>query len=260
MHAPTDWPLSLWPHGPLKMPQLHDKPRHRGCWECGSHTHHCKQCPQHDHPNHQCTYCQSRTHQSPQYLFKWLAIPPPNTHTITEALNQTITPLTWCGKCLCNNPGHAEVDCPTRELCHNCSWWGNLFFLQTHNCDEDKDQHMYSKDNEVPDPSLYGDGESWSQANFNLKKGVMLQSRTHFTSFPPYDSLPTCAETPWLVDSDLMTHSLTDHSIWHHYDVTMMHAYSCTDSCLPSLPTSSWLILTRITLYVCSTQTSCTSI
>ena len=38
-HSPSDRPLNLQPRSPLEMPQLHDKPRCRGCWECGSHTH-----------------------------------------------------------------------------------------------------------------------------------------------------------------------------------------------------------------------------
>ncbi len=38
-HSPSDRPLNLQPQGPLKMPQLHDEPRRRGCWECGSRTH-----------------------------------------------------------------------------------------------------------------------------------------------------------------------------------------------------------------------------
>ncbi len=44
-HSPSDRPLNLRPHGPLKMPQLHDEPRRRRCWECGSFEHHHKQCP-----------------------------------------------------------------------------------------------------------------------------------------------------------------------------------------------------------------------
>jgi len=38
-HSPSDRPLNLRPRGPLEMPQLHDEPRNRGCWECGSLTH-----------------------------------------------------------------------------------------------------------------------------------------------------------------------------------------------------------------------------
>ena len=142
------------------MPQLHDEPRCRGCWECGSQSHHRKNCLQQDHPNQQCTYCQSRSHRSPQCLFKRLAIPPPNTRMVKEALSHTPVAPTWCSKCLCNNPGHEEVDCPTQELCCNCGRRGNIYFLRTHKCDDTQDQLMHGEDNEVADPSLYGDGES----------------------------------------------------------------------------------------------------
>ncbi len=145
-HSPSDHPLNLRPQGPLEMLQLHNEPRHCSCWECGSFKHRHKQCPEHHHPPRQCTYCQSYSHQSPKCLFKRLAIPPPPTHTIWEALDQTPTTPRWCGKCLRNNPSHDEVDCPTRELCCNCGQRGNLFFLRTHKCEEVRDQLMYSKE------------------------------------------------------------------------------------------------------------------
>src|SRR6266702_42613 len=129
------------------MPQLHDNLRQQGCWECGSLNHRQKQCPKRHRPNKQCKYCQSQSHQTPQCLFKRLDIPPPPTHTITETPIPTPIMLTWCGKCLCNNLGHKEVDCPTRELCCNCGRQGNLFFLCTHKCNDDHDQCMYGEDN-----------------------------------------------------------------------------------------------------------------
>ncbi|SRR6266702_6836878 len=142
------------------MPQLHDEPRNRGCWECRSCSHHHKQCPERKHPLRQCTYCQSYSHRSPQCLFKRLAIPPPRQRTTTEALTHVPATPKWCGKCLRNNPGHEEVDCPTRELCRNCGCRGNLYFLRTHKCANTSDQLAYREENEVADPSLYGDGES----------------------------------------------------------------------------------------------------
>ncbi len=90
-HSPSDCPLNLRPCGPLEMPQLHDEPRRRGCWECGSHSHRHKECPQRNHPNWQCTYCQSHSHQSLQCLFKRLAIPAPRRRTVEEALSHTPT-------------------------------------------------------------------------------------------------------------------------------------------------------------------------
>ncbi len=47
-----------------------------------------------------------------------------------------------------------------QELCRNCRQQGNLYFLQTHKCDDTQDQLMCGEDNEVADPSLYGDSES----------------------------------------------------------------------------------------------------
>ncbi len=158
--SPSDQPLGLRARGPLEMPQLHDEPRRRGCWECGSTSHRHKQCPEHRRPPRQCTYCQSYSHRSPQCLFKRLAIPPPPQRTVTEALAHETHIPTWCGKCLRNNPGHEEVDCPTRELCRNCGRRGNLFFLRTHKCDNINDQTMYGEGEEEGDPELYGDGES----------------------------------------------------------------------------------------------------
>ena len=85
---------------------------------------------------------------------------PPPTRTIQEVLNHTDHIPKWCGKCLRNNPGHEEVDCPTRELCQNCGRRGNLYFLRTHKCAEETNQHMHGGEYNEADPSLYGDGES----------------------------------------------------------------------------------------------------
>jgi len=116
-HSPSDRPLNLRPRRPLKMPQLHDELRNCRCWECGSLTHHRKQCPECRCPCRQCMYCQSYSHRSPQCLFKRLAILPPDTSTVREALTHESHIPTWCGKCLRNNLGHEEVDCPMWELC-----------------------------------------------------------------------------------------------------------------------------------------------
>ena len=144
--SPSDRPLNLQARGPLEMPQLHNEPRNCGCWECGSPTHRCKQCPEQRCPNRQCTYCQSRSHRSPQCLFKRLAIPAPRRCTTAEALAHVPTTPTWCGKCLRNNLGHKEVDCPTRELCQTCRRHGNLYFLRTHRCADNNDQLMCGED------------------------------------------------------------------------------------------------------------------
>ena len=158
--SPSDRPLGLRACRPLKMPQLHDEPRQHGCWECGSTSHRRKQCPERRRPPRQCTYCQSYSHRSPQCLFKRLAIPPPPKRTVTEALAHKTHIPRWCGKCLRNNLGHEEVDCPTRELCRNCRRQGNLFFLRTHKCDNTNDQLMHGEEGEEGDPELYGNRES----------------------------------------------------------------------------------------------------
>ncbi len=159
-HSPSDRPLNLRPRSPLEMPQLHDEPCRRGCWECGSTEHRRKQCPRRQRRSQPCMYCESCSHRSPQCLFKRLTLPPPSTRTTTEALNHTQHIPQWCGKCLRNNPGHEEVDCPTRELCRNCRRCGNLYFLHTHKCNSVNDQCMHGEDNKLADPSLYSDGES----------------------------------------------------------------------------------------------------
>ncbi len=133
--SPSDQPLGLRVRGLLEMPQLHDEPHNCGCWECRSPNHCRKQCPERRRPARQCTYCQSYSHRSPQCLFKRLTLPPPHQHTTAEALAHTPSTSRWCGKCLHNNLGHKEVDCPTRELCCNCGC-GNIFFLRTHKCNE----------------------------------------------------------------------------------------------------------------------------
>jgi len=79
---------------------------------------------------------------------------------MTKALTHKDHIPKWCGKCLRNNPGHEEVDCPTQELCRNCGRCGNLFFLHTHKCGETSDQFMHREEYNEADPSLYGDGES----------------------------------------------------------------------------------------------------
>ncbi len=157
--SPSDRPLGLRARGPLEMPQLHDEPCNCGCWECGSTSHRCKQCPERRHPRRQCMYCQSYSHRSPQCLFKRLALPAPRQRTVMEALSHQDHIPTWCSKCLRNNPGHEEVDCPTRELCHSCGRQGNLYFLRTHKCNDNREQRMHGEDEEG-DPELYGDGES----------------------------------------------------------------------------------------------------
>ena len=60
--SPSDRPLGLRARGLLEMPQLHDEPCNRGCWECGDPTHRRKQCLQRRRPARQCTYCQSYSH------------------------------------------------------------------------------------------------------------------------------------------------------------------------------------------------------
>src|SRR6266702_669025 len=153
--SPSDQPLNLRPRGPLEMPQLHDKPRGQGCWECGSWTHHRKQCPERKQLPWQCTYCQSYSHHTPQCFCMRLDMSPPRTRTINKALNHTPHISGWCRKCLRNNPGHEEVDCPTRELCRNCRRCGNLYFLRTHKCDDINDQIMHNEGGEEGDPELY---------------------------------------------------------------------------------------------------------
>jgi len=133
-HSPSDAPLGLRPRGPLEMPQLNDTPYSSNCWQCDSPNHKWRRCPMHKGPKH-CTWCGSYSHWSNKCLFKRLRIrAPTGERTTEEALAQKENQPTWCSKCLCNNPGHEEVDCPTREQCRACGRWGPLGFMRAHRC------------------------------------------------------------------------------------------------------------------------------
>ncbi len=64
---------------------------------------------------------------------------------------------TWCGKCLRNNPGHKEVDCPMHKQCWACGSRGPLGFMCAHHCPPIDNE---DPTNEEVDIKLYGDGES----------------------------------------------------------------------------------------------------
>ena len=157
MHLPSDRPLRLRLRGPLEMPCLNDTPHSSLCWQCDSPNHKWRRCPQHRGPK-KCNWCGSYTHWSNKCLFKRLKIEVPRgTQTTEEALAQKENVPTWCGKCLHNNPGHEEVDCPTRKQCCACGRCGPMGFMHRHCClpvdNEDPS-------NEEVDIELYGDGES----------------------------------------------------------------------------------------------------
>jgi len=156
MHSPSDQPLGLRPRGPLKMPRLNDTPHSSLCWQCDSPNHKWRHCPQCKGPK-KCNWCGSYTHWSNRCLFKRLKIEVPHGLRMTEeALAQKENVPTWCGKCLCNNPGHEEVDCPMCEQCCVCGRHGPLGFMHGHRCPPIDDEDPI---NEV-DIELYGDGES----------------------------------------------------------------------------------------------------
>ncbi len=115
MHSPSDAPLGLRPRGPLEMPCLNDTPYSSLCWHCDSPNHKWRRCPQRKGPK-KCNWCRSYTHWSNKCLFKRLRIEVlRGEHSVGEALAQKENVPTWCSKCLHNNLGHKEVDCPTRK-------------------------------------------------------------------------------------------------------------------------------------------------
>ncbi len=157
MHSPSDMPLRLRPRGPLEMPRLNDTPHSSLCWQCDSPNHKWKRCPQRKGLK-KCNWCGSYTHWSNRCLFKRLRIEVPRgERTVGEALEQKENVLPWCGKCLCNNLGHKEVDCPMCEQCHACGGRGPLGFMRAHHCPPINNEDPI--DEEV-DIELYGDRES----------------------------------------------------------------------------------------------------
>jgi len=156
--SPSDAPLGLRPRGPLEMPRLNDTPHSSLCWQCDSPNHKWRRCPQRKGPK-KCNWCGSYSHWSNKCLFKRLKIEVPRgSRTVEEALEQKENIPTWCGKCLRNNPGHEEVDCPTREQCRACGRRGPLGFMRAHRCPPIDDDDDIT--NEEVDIELYGDGES----------------------------------------------------------------------------------------------------
>ncbi len=155
--SPLDAPLGLRPRGPLEMPRLNDTPHSSLCWQCNSPNHKWRRCPQRKGPK-RCNWCGSYSHWSNKCLFKRLKIEVPRgSRTTEEALEQKENVPAWCGKCLRNNPGHKEVDCPTREQCRACGRRGPMGFMRAHHCPSNDDEDYT---NEEVDIELYGDGES----------------------------------------------------------------------------------------------------
>ncbi len=155
--SPSDAPLGLRPWGPLEMPRLNDTPHSSLCWQCDSPNHKWRHCPQRKGPK-KCNWCGSYSHWSNKCLFKRLKIEVPSgSRTVREALDQKENIPAWCGKCLHNNPGHEELDCPTHEQCRACGRRGPLGFMRRHRCLPIDDEDLV---NEEVDIELYGDGES----------------------------------------------------------------------------------------------------
>ncbi len=155
--SPSDAPLGLRPRGPLEMPHLNDTLHSSLCWQCDSPNHKWRRCPQRKGPK-KCNWCGSYTHWSNKCLFKRLKIEvPQGSRTVGEALEQKENVPAWCGKCLCNNPGHKEVDCPTREQCRACGSRGPLGFMRRHRCPPIDDEDYVNKEVDI---ELYSDGES----------------------------------------------------------------------------------------------------
>ena len=156
-HSPSDMPLGLRLRGPLEMPRLNDTPHSSLCWQCDSPNHKWRRCPQQKGPK-TCNWCRSHSHWSNWCLFKRLKIEVPQwERTTEEALAQKENVPAWCGKCLCNNPGHEEVDCPTHEQCRACGRCSPLGFMRGHHCPPIDDEDPA---NEEVDIELYGNGES----------------------------------------------------------------------------------------------------
>ncbi len=155
--SPSDAPLGLRPRGPLEMLCLNNTLHSSLCWQCDSPNHKWRHCPQRKGPK-KCNWCGSYSHWSNKCLFKRLKIKVlRGSRTVEEVLKQKENVPTWCGKCLRNNPGHEEVDCPTREQCRVCGRQGPLGFMRSHHCPPVDDKDPTNKEVDI---KLYGDGES----------------------------------------------------------------------------------------------------
>ncbi len=58
-------------------------------------------------------------------------------------INQAKHISNWCGKFLCDMPGHNKINCPSYKGCGKCWVHGLVGFLKTHHCvEEDREDNV----------------------------------------------------------------------------------------------------------------------
>src|SRR6266571_5818560 len=129
--------MPLTPHrgGPVERPLLRGRGRNRLCYNCHEQGHIAKKCPLKKAVKKYCHHCNSRLHFPNKCIFRRFDIL--GEATVAEniaRINKADHIPNWCGKCLCDMPGHKEIDCPSYEGCGKCWVRGPCGFLRHHKC------------------------------------------------------------------------------------------------------------------------------
>src|SRR6266571_1786143 len=150
IHTETEgrMPLTLQHGGPTECPLLQGRGHNHLCYNCHEQGHIAKKCPLKKPTKKYCCHCNSRLHFPNECVFKRFnmlgeAIVAEN----VAHINQAEHVANWCGKCLCDMPGHNKINCPSYKGCGKCWVHGPVGFLKTHKCVEEED-----KEDAVNDP------------------------------------------------------------------------------------------------------------
>ena len=142
MTVATKDQMPLTPHcgGPVEHPLLQGRGCNHLCYNCHEQGHIVKKCPKQKVVKKYCCHCNSHLHFPNECIFRCLNML--GVATITEnvvRINQAKHVSNWCRKCLCDMPGHNEIDCPSYKGCGKYWVCGPIGFLKTHRCTEEED-------------------------------------------------------------------------------------------------------------------------
>src|SRR6266702_916941 len=141
-------PLTPRRGGPVERPLLRGRGRNHLCYNCHEQGHIAKKCPLKKPTKKYCRHCNSHLHFPNECIFKRFdALSEATVAENVACINQANHTPNWRGKCLCNMPGHKEIDCPSYESCGKCWVRGPYGFLKRHKCIEEADG-----EDEVNDP------------------------------------------------------------------------------------------------------------
>ena len=133
--------------GPVECPLLQGRGCNHLCYNCHEQGHITKKCPKVKMVKKYCHHCNSCLHFPNECIFKCFNMLSEAMITENVAhINQAEHMNNWCSKCLCDMPGHNEIDCPTYEGCRKCWVCGPVGFLKTHKCMKSEEEE------EVNDP------------------------------------------------------------------------------------------------------------